>query len=155
MWRKNGGFRGAHTCWFFPPHNPRQRQLCFRPLTKSQTDWWPLSWNGRDDFCLSSAVTACPGVWNRASQDLLLMTAQFIASHLEEYLFLFLTTVRLQVIKPGLSPMMYPGICLHLLAWHSVFSQCSSKTPRIFPSVCLFFLVFHQCVEGHWTFKAS
>lgn len=71
MWRKNGGFRGAHTCWFFPPLNPRQRQLCFRPLTKSQTK--SLSWNGRDDFCLSSAVTACPGVWNRASQDLLLI----------------------------------------------------------------------------------
>ena len=43
-WRLQGS---PHTL-IFPPLNPRQGQLCFRPLTKSHTDWWPLSckWKG-------------------------------------------------------------------------------------------------------------
>ena len=145
---------------FFPPLNPRQGQLCFRPLTKSQTDWWPLSckWKG---WLTSKQCSNCTSWSLEQGQPRPTANSSIHSKPLGGIFALVLNYCLPASDKTSSKPNDVPWHLSSSLAWHSVFSQCSSRTPRIFPSVCLFFFcccclfVFHQCVEGHWTFKAS
>ena len=124
----------------FPPLNPRQGQLCFRPLTKSQTDWWPLSckWKG---WLTSKQCSNCTSWSLEQGQPRPTANSSIHSKPLGGIFALVLNYCLPASDKTSSKPNDVPWHLSSSLAWHSVFSQCSSRTPRIFPSVCLFFFL--------------
>ena len=122
----------------FPTSQPKTEIVMFQA-----THWWPLSCKWKGGLTSKQCSNCTSWSLEQGQLDLLLIDSSIHSKPLGGIFALVLNYCLPASDKTSSKP---SGICLHLLAWHSVFSQCSSRTPRIFPSACLFFFFLFVCL---------